>query len=63
MDPILLVDFGAPLPIVLGIAVLVIGLLIVRFVIKTAITLVKIGILVAIGVATYVGLSWLVDAI
>ncbi len=48
---------------VLGIAVLVIGLLIIRFVIKTAFTLVKIGILVAIGVATWLGLSYIVDAI
>lgn len=51
--------FGAPLPVIIGIAVLVVGLLIIRFIIKTAITLVKIGILVAIGVATWVGLSYL----
>lgn len=54
-------DLGAPLPIIIAIAVLVVGLLIIRFVVKTAITLVKIGILVAIGVATWIGLGYLVE--
>ncbi len=50
-------DFMAPTPVIIAIVLIVIGLLILRFIIKTAITVVKIGILVAIGVATYVGLS------
>jgi len=59
LEPILLASkFGAPTPIVIGILILVIGLLLIRFVIKTAFTLLKIGILVAIGVATWVGLSY-----
>ncbi len=56
-------DFGAPLPIILAITVLVVGLLLLRFMVKTAITLVKIAILVAVGVATYLGLTYLMDAI
>ncbi len=64
IEPILLApDFGAPLPIVVAIAILVVGLLVLRFIVKTVITLVKIAILVAIGVATYVGLSYVVGAI
>ena len=58
-DPILLADFGAPTPVIIAIILIVLGLLILRFIVKTAITLVKVGILVAIGVATYVGLSML----
>lgn len=59
MDPVLLVDFGAPTPVIIAIVLIVVGLLILRFIIKSAITLVKIAILVAIGVATWVGLSYL----
>lgn len=58
-DPTLLVDFAAPTPVIIAIVLIVVALLVLRFIIKTAITLVKIGILVAIGVATYVGLSYL----
>jgi hypothetical protein len=56
-------DFGAPTPIVIAIVLIVIGLLLIRFVIKSAITLVKIAILVAIGIAVWLGISWLIDAI
>lgn len=58
-DPTLLVDFAAATPVIIAIVLIVVALLVLRFIIKTAITLVKIGILVAIGVATYVGLSYL----
>lgn len=56
-------NFGAPLPIIIGITLVVVGLLFLRFLFKTAITLVKIGVLVAIGVAAYVGITYLLDAI
>lgn len=56
-------DFAAPTPIIIAIILIVVGLLIVRFVIKTALTVMKIGILVAIGVATYVGLTFVMDAL
>ncbi|MGB1585617.1 MAG: hypothetical protein ACPHID_01040 [Thermoplasmatota archaeon] len=57
-DPLLLVEWTAPTPVIIAIVLIVVALLVLRFIIKTAITLVKIGILVAIGVATYVGLSY-----
>lgn len=51
--------FGAPLPIIIAIVLIVVGLLILRFIVKGAITLLKIAVLVAIGVAVYLGLSFL----
>lgn len=54
-------DLGAPTPIVIGILVLVVGLLIIRFILKSAFTLLKIAFLVAIGIAVWIGLSWLMD--
>ncbi len=56
-------DFAAPTPIIIAIVLIVVGLLILRFIIKTAVTVMKIGILVAIGVATYVGLTFVMDAL
>lgn len=56
--PGLAAAFTAPTPIIIAIVLIVIGLLVLRFIIKTAITILKIGILVAIGVATYVGLAY-----
>lgn len=56
-------DFAAPTPIIIAIVLIVVGLLVLRFIIKTAITVLKIGILVAIGVATYVGLTFVMDAL
>lgn len=58
-DPLLLVEWTAPTPVIIAIVLIVLGLLILRFVIKTVLTVAKIAILVAIGVATYVGLSYL----
>ncbi len=52
-------DFSAPTPIIVGIVVIVLALLVVRFVIKTAITLVKVAVLVAIGIAAYLGVTFL----
>jgi hypothetical protein len=52
-------DFAAPTPVIIGIVLIVVGLLVLRFVIKTAITLVKIAILAAIGLGVYLGLSFL----
>lgn len=52
-------DFAAPTPIIIAIVLIVLGLLVIRFVIKTTVTLLKLGVLVAIGVAVYLGLSWL----
>lgn len=56
-------DFAAPTPIIIAIVLIVVGLLILRFFIKTAITLVKVAILVAIGVGVYLGLTYLIAAI
>ncbi len=56
-------DFSAPTPIVLGIAAAVIAFLVLRFVIKTALTVMKIGILVAIGVAAYLGITFIMAAL
>ncbi len=56
-------DFSAPTPIIIGIVAIVIGLLVIRFVVKTAITVVKIAILVAIGLALYLGVTFIMDAI
>ncbi len=55
-------DFSAPTPIIIGIVAIVIGLLVIRFVIKTAITVVKIAVLVAIGIALYLGVTFIMDA-
>jgi hypothetical protein len=52
-------DFAAPTPVIIGIVLIFVGLLVLRFVIKTAITLVKIAILAAIGIGVYLGLSFL----
>ncbi len=43
----------------IGLAIIIIGLLILRFIVKTAFTVAKIAILVAVGVATYFGLEQL----
>ncbi len=56
-------DFSAPTPIIIGIVAIVVGLLVIRFVVKTAITVVKIAILVAIGLALYLGVTFIMDAI
>ena len=61
MNPLLALDFAAPTPVIIAIVILVVGLLFIRFILKTAFTLLKIGILVAIGVAVYMGMVWLLD--
>ncbi|MGB0653541.1 MAG: hypothetical protein ACPGQL_10115 [Thermoplasmatota archaeon] len=43
----------------IGLAVLVLGFLLLRFVIKTAITLVKVALLVAIAVGVWLGVQQL----
>lgn len=64
LEPVLLApDFTAPVPILIAIVLIVIGLLLLRFIIKTAITLGKIAILVVIGVAAYIGFTYLIDAL
>ena len=66
MDPSVLLAsdlYGVPLPIVIAIAVLAVGLLFIRFILKTAFTLVKVGILVAIGVVVWLGVSFLLDQV
>lgn len=56
-------NFTAPVPIIIAIVLIVLGLLILRFIIRTAITLAKIALLVVIGVAAYLGITYLLDAI
>ncbi len=41
----------------IGLAIIVMGLLVLRFIVKTAFTVVKIAVLVAVGVAVYFGLE------
>lgn len=53
------VAFGAPMPIILALVVIAVGLLFLRFVIGAAITLVKIALLVGLGVAVYLAFVWL----
>ncbi len=45
------------LALVIGLAIIIVGLLVLRFIVKTAFTIAKIAILVAVGVATYFGLE------
>lgn len=57
MLPVANFAFDAPVPIVVAIVLIVVGILVIRFIFRTALTLLKIGILVAIGVAVYLGLA------
>lgn len=59
--PALPLAFWSPPAFLIVIILIVIGILVLRFLIGTAVTLVKIAILVAIGVLIYFGLQWLFD--